>query len=270
MTNTVTFEGLGLSVPVTRVALSFLGINIYWYGIIIVAAVFSALLVALKNIKKVGITDDMLYDFLLWAIPVSVIGARLYYVIYKFGDYRGDLIKVLYIWEGGIAIYGALIGAFISLLAYCFLKKIPAYDMLDALSPTFILGQAIGRWGNFFNKEAYGSSCGNIFRMSFYDDRLGEYITNCHPTFLYESAWNLAGFFILMIIYKRFRRFRGIVFYAFVLWYGLGRFFIEQLRTDSLMLGNMRVSALVAAVTALLSVFIIAYRLLTITSAKSK
>ena len=132
--------------------------------------------------------------------------------------------------------------------------------MADALVPPLILGQAIGRWGNFFNKEAYGTSCNNIFRMSFYDDRLGEYITNCHPTFFYESMWNLAGFFILMLIYKRFRHFRGIVLYSYVLWYGIGRFFIEQLRTDSLMLGNIRVSALIAGVTAVLAAFVLIYK----------
>lgn len=248
----VGFPGLGLEFHIKRVAFHIFGWPLYWYGIIIACAVLACILLAVRNVKKVNLSPDTLYDYLIWAIPLSIVGARLYYVLSSWETYRSHPASILYIWEGGLAIYGAIIAAVITLLVFCRCKKVPAYDLMDACCISLILGQAIGRWGNFINQEAFGAATTLPWRMRILDE--AGRLVEVHPTFLYESLWNLIGFALLLYVFNRQRKFPGLVFWLYVLWYGMGRFFIEGLRTDSLMMGNIRLSQLVAALSAIAAV----------------
>ncbi len=247
--NEITFPGLGLSFNIDPVAFTFFGgKEIYWYGIIIVAGIIIAAALAVLNGKKVGITSAHISDYLLITVPLAIVGARLYYVILKWESYADNPIEILKIWNGGLAIYGAVIVSILTMLAYCRKNDIPAYDFLDVGAVSLILGQAIGRWGNFTNMEAHGGETGFFLRMGITEG--GQYM-EVHPTFLYESLWNIAGFVILLLIFRKWRSFSGKVFWSYCLWYGIGRFFIEALRTDSLMIGVIRVSQIVSAVLAI-------------------
>lgn len=254
MTNTVGFPGLGLEFTINRVAFTLFGREVYWYGLIIVLGLVLGTLIALKNTKKVGLSTEIIYDYLLFAIPACVIGARIYYVATSWSDYKDNPISVLYVWEGGIAIYGAILAAILTLLLFCKVKKIAPYDMLDCCCVGLILGQAVGRWGNFVNGEAYGTVTTLPWRMSI--EEAGR-ILEVHPTFLYESLWNLIGFALLLFLFHRKRTFPGKVFWTYLLWYGAGRFFIEGLRTDSLYVGDFRISQIVAVLSVILSVIML-------------
>ena len=254
MKHTIGFPGLGLEFEVNRVAFTLFGRDIYWYGLIIVLGLVLGTVVALRNAKKIGMSADTIYDFLLWAIPLSVIGARIYYVATKWSEYREHPISVLYLWEGGIAVYGSIIAAILTLLVFCKIKKIPAYDLLDCCCVGLILGQAVGRWGNFVNAEAYGTSTTLPWRMSLLE---GGRMIEVHPTFLYESLWDFGVFVLLMVLFTRKRTFPGKVFWNYLLWYGIGRFFIEGLRTDSLYIGSLRISQCVAALSVIVSVIML-------------
>ncbi|KRL02913.1 prolipoprotein diacylglyceryl transferase [Liquorilactobacillus capillatus] len=223
-------------------------IEVHWYGIIIASAVVLAVYLSVKEGRKRGIIDDDIYDMLLWALPFSIISARLYYVIFQWSYYADHLNEVYRVWDGGIAIYGALIGALITVIVFCRKRKIPVFLMLDVIAPTVILAQGIGRWGNFMNQEAYGAVTSLEFLQKlhlpiFIIQQMNIQGAYRQPTFLYESLWNIAGFIILFCLRGRKNLFkRGDVFLSYVTWYSLGRFFIEQMRTDSLMLGALRVS----------------------------
>lgn len=244
--NTISFPGLGLEFNINPVAFNFLGgKSVYWYGIIIVTGIILACLVAVKNGKKVNITSDHILNYMLITIPLAIIGARLYYVIFSWENYADNPLDILKIWNGGLAIYGAIIVSAITMIAFCRANDIKIYDFLDVGAISLILGQAIGRWGNFTNTEAYGTETDSFFRMGI--TKFGEYI-EVHPTFLYESVWNIIGFVILMVMFHKFRKFSGQILWSYLVWYGFGRFFIEGLRTDSLMLGPIRFSQLVSAV----------------------
>lgn len=251
MTHTIGFPGLGLEFEMNRVAFTLFGKEIYWYGLIIVLGLILGTVIAVRNAKKIGLSADTVYDFLLWAIPLSVIGARIYYVAASWSQYRENPISALYIWEGGIAVYGSIIAAVITLLVFCNIKKIPTYDLLDCCCVGLILGQAIGRWGNFVNGEAYGAATTLPWRMSLME---GGRLIEVHPTFLYESLWDFAVFALLLMLFNRKRTFPGKVFWNYLLWYGIGRFFIEGLRTDSLYIGSLRLSQCVAVFSVIVSV----------------
>ena len=228
---------------------SVFGRNIYWYGVLIAIGFILAVLYALKRSKEFGLTQDNILDCLIVATPIGVIGARLYYVIFNPSDYfgAGKWGNIVKIWEGGLAIYGGIIATILALLLVCRIKKISLASMLDVVSLGFLIGQCIGRWGNFFNREAYGAQTEVFCRMGLHYSSGTIYV---HPTFLYESVWNLIGFLILHSVSKKYRRFKGQIFVCYLGWYGLGRYFIETLRTDSLYLGStdVRVSQLLAAV----------------------
>ena len=244
--NTVSFPGLGLEFNINPVAFNFFGGKpVYWYGIIIVAGILIACLLAVKNGKKVNITSEHISDYMLITITLSVIGARLYYVILKWENYVDDPMEIIRIWNGGLAIYGAVIMAVITMILYCRTNRIRLYDFLDIGAISLILGQSIGRWGNFMNMEAHGGETESFLRMGITEG--GRYM-EVHPTFLYESLWNIVGFAILLIMFYKFRKFAGQIFWSYAVWYGFGRFFIESLRTDSLMIGPVRVSQIVSAV----------------------
>lgn len=253
--NKISFPGLNLEFDIDPVAFKiFGGKEVYWYGIIIVTGLIIAVLLALLNGKKVGISADNISDYMLITVPLAIIGARLYYCVFTWDSYKDNPFDIIKIWNGGLAIYGAIIVSVITMCLFCKKNNIKTYDFLDVGAVSLILGQAIGRWGNFMNAEAHGGETDNFLRMGITE--YGKYM-EVHPTFLYESLWNIVGFVILLVIFRKYRKFSGEVFWGYVLWYGIGRFFIEGLRTDSLMLGPVRISQIVSAVMVFAAVFAI-------------
>lgn len=247
--NQVSFPGLGLSFELDRVAFSVFGKEIYWYALIIVSGFLLAVLYGRKRASEFGLKKDDLLDMLLYAVPIAILCARAYYVIFNFGLYRNDPIHMLYIWEGGIAIYGAIIGSLVTVLVFCKKRNLPLGGMLDIGALGLLIGQSIGRWGNFVNREAFGGVTDLPWRMELYD--VASHGTICvHPTFLYESLWNALGF-VLLHFYSKKRKFSGEIFWLYAAWYGLGRAFIEGLRTDSLYFfgSGIRISQLIGIIS---------------------
>ncbi|KRL56531.1 prolipoprotein diacylglyceryl transferase [Furfurilactobacillus rossiae] len=223
-------------------------IEVHWYGVIITTGVFIALWLSIREARRRQINPDDLYDFLLWALPVALISARIYYVVFQWSYYQHHLDQIIAIWDGGIAIYGSLIGAIIVVILFTRWRKIPTFLFLDVLAPTVIMAQGIGRWGNFMNQEAFGKITTLAHLQALHLPQFiitqmdigGVYRT---PTFLYESVWDIAGFvFLLATRHIKGLYLRGEVFFIYVAWYAFGRFFVEGMRTDSLMLGPARVS----------------------------
>ena len=243
----ITFPNLGISVNPDPVAFTVFGKDIYCYGIIIACGFVLAAIYMMRRAKAFGITDDDVLDMLLWAVPVGIVCARAYYCIFYWDLFRDNPVSVLYIWEGGLAIYGGVIGGALTLLIVAKVKKLPAPVLLDVAALGAIIGQFCGRWGNFMNREAHGAVTDSFLKMGL-QNAAGEVIYY-HPTFLYESVWNLIGF-IGLHFYVRRRRFDGEIFVLYMTWYGLGRVWIEGLRTDSLYLFStgIRVSQLLAGV----------------------
>ena len=241
----ISFPALGLTINPTRF-LEIGSMKIYLYGLIIATGLILAVTYAMRRCKQFGIREDDILDGVLWIAPVSIVCARLYYVIFEWEHYAANPISALYIWEGGLAIYGAVIGAAVCVVLYCRLRKIRMRAGLDLVSLGFLIGQSIGRWGNFFNREAFGAETTVLWRMGLMNTA-GQVIY-VHPTFLYESLWNLCGLAILHTASKH-RKYDGQIALCYVFWYGLGRAMIEGLRTDSLYWGPFRVSQLLAAVS---------------------
>ena len=256
MTNyIIEFPGLGLSLnpPVGFHIGSF---EVRFYGLIIALGLILAVVYALSRKEQFGISEDDLMDGVLWIAPFAIVCARLYYCAFEWDMYKDNPISILYIWEGGLAIYGAVIGAAIGVIIHCkLIKKISVLAVLDLVSLGFMIGQMLGRWGNFFNREAHGGVTDSFLRMGLIHPELGigEYY---HPTFLYESLWNLVGFILIHFLSKK-RKYDGQVALYYVAWYGLGRALIEGLRTDSLWWGNFRVSQVLAAGSCLIAVVLL-------------
>ena len=229
--------------------------SIYLYGVLIALGLVLAVLYAWKRCKQFGINEDDLTDGVLWIVPVAVICARLYYCIFKWADYKADPISILYIWNGGLAIYGGVIGAAIGVAIHCKIKKIKLPALLDLVALGFLIGQCIGRWGNFFIREAFGSVTDSFLRMGLFNETTQTWEYH-HPTFLYESVWNLVGFVALHFLSKR-RQYDGQIALGYAAWYGLGRALIEGLRTDSLYWGPFRVSQLLAAISCFAGVIVL-------------
>ena len=224
------------------------GKNIYFYGVIISIAFLIGILFCTKNCGKFGLKEDDVYDVLIWMIPLSIVGARLYFVLFNLDYYLANPSEIIAVWEGGLAIYGGIIAGILVIFLVCRRKRISVAAMLDLLIIACILGQAIGRWGNFMNREAFGCETDVFCRMGL-TTPAGETIF-VHPTFLYESVWNLAGFIMLCIfVNSGKRRYDGQCLLIYFVWYGLGRFWIEGLRTDSLYVGStgIRASQLLSA-----------------------
>lgn len=254
----ITFPNLGISVNPSRVAFNVLGKDIYWYGIIIAAGFLLAVIYAMRRAPSFGLNEDNILDMLFVAVPLAIVCARLYYCIFYWDLYRDNPIAILYVWEGGLAIYGGVIGAVIGVAIFCRMKKLPIGPLLDVGSLGLLIGQMIGRWGNFMNREAHGAVTDGFFKMGI-ADAAGN-VTYYQPTFLYESVWNLVGFVALHFYSKR-RKFDGEVFLLYLAWYGLGRAWIEGLRTDSLYLFNtgIRVSQLLAALSCVAAIAVLVY-----------
>lgn len=242
----ISFPLLGLEVNPPR-CISIGPLEIHLYGLVIALGLLLAVMYAGRRCRCAGLSRDDLLDGVLWITPFSIVCARIYYCAFTWDAYRDDPISVLYIWNGGIAIYGAVIGAVIGVAVFCRVKKVRLLAVLDMTLTGFLIGQLIGRWGNFFNREAFGAATGSLLRMGLFNTRTGAF-EYYHPTFLYESLWNLAGFLILNACYGR-RRYNGQIALMYCAWYGLGRAWIEGLRVDSLYWGTLRVSQVLAAVT---------------------
>ncbi|HIZ16104.1 MAG TPA: prolipoprotein diacylglyceryl transferase [Firmicutes bacterium] len=260
----VTIFGLK-DLEINRVAFQIGDFKIYWYGVLIMLGVVLAFVYALLNSKRFGIDNNRMLDVVIVSLPVALICARLYFCIFY-----GNITEFFNIRSGGLAIYGGIIGAFIAGVIMCKIRKVDVLSMFDLASLGFLIGQAIGRWGNFFNQEAFGSEItwSTWFGMS--SENTGGKLV--HPCFLYESLWCILGFILLHILSKH-RKFKGEIFLSYAAWYGFGRFFIEGLRTDSLMfdimLGNKLVSIRVSQLVAALS-FVIAIVLLVVLFIKNK
>lgn len=254
--NEVTFPGINLYLNINRVAFSIGGIDIYWYAILIVLAFGIGIILCKKDDKKYNIDFDNILEVLIIVIPISIICARLYFVLFKLNYYLEYPKEILNIRDGGLAIYGGIIGAVITIAIYCKVKEISILDMLDYIVPYLALGQAIGRWGNFFNKEAHGIETNNIFRMGIVEN--GVYM-EVHPTFLYESICDFI-LFLILINFRKHKKYDGQLTLIYLLGYSSVRFIIEGLRTDSLMLGNIRISQLISALIDIVSLLILLYK----------
>ena len=265
MTNTVSFPKLGLEFTVNRVAFTLGSVTITWYGLLIAAGILLAMCFAFYQAKKFGIIADKLMDAALGGVIGGIVGARLYYVAFRWEDYKDDLSSIFKTWEGGMAIYGGLIGGLLIGLLVAKIRKVRILPAMDLAVMGFLIGQSIGRWGNFVNVEAFGGNTNLPWGMTSpaITGYLQQHLTELtelgmkidptapvHPTFLYESLWCALGF-LGLFLYKNHRRFDGEIFLLYSFWYGLGRLFIEGLRTDSLLIGQIRVSQLLAGVVSL-------------------
>lgn len=268
-TNIISFPGLGIGeFTINKIAVTIFGRDIAWYGIIITFGMVCGFIFAYLHSKREKISTDDLLDLAITVIICGVLGARAYYVIMRH-EYYHSFYSVIAIWNGGLAIYGGIIAGTISVLIFSRIKKISIAKLLDLAGPACMIGQAIGRWGNFMNAEAYGCETSLPWRMGLH--QIGYTVNNpaiyVHPTFLYESLWNLIGFIFICLLYDR-KKFDGQNFLMYITWYGFGRMFIEGLRTDSLMIGSIRVSQAVGAVTFVTGTVLII--ILTLLSSKKK
>ena len=242
--SSISFPALGIQVnPGRGFALG--SLTIHYYGLVIALGLILAVVYACKRAKHFGLKEDDILDGVLWVTPFAILCARAYYVIFSWEGYAADPISILYIWEGGLAIYGGVLGAVVGVTVFCRIKRIKLTAVLDLVLLGFLIGQAVGRWGNFFNREAFGAATDSFLRMGLYNT-VTESWEYYHPTFLYESLWNLAGFCLLHWLSFR-RRYDGQISLAYAAWYGLGRAWIEGLRVDSLYWGPVRVSQALAA-----------------------
>lgn len=260
MSETLSFPGLGLEYTLNRVAFTIGPVTIYWYGIIVAAAFLAGICYALWRVKEFGIDGDRMIDVTIVGAIGGIVGARLYYVAFSWDQFKDEPVRIFMTWQGGIAIYGGIIGAFLFGLMMCKLRGVRMLPMLDLAAGGLILGQAIGRWGNFVNIEAFGGNTTLPWGMT--SPSISSYLSShledlsaihmnidpslpVHPTFLYESLWCFTGF-IVIAVYTKHRRFDGELLLLYTAWYGLGRSVIEGLRTDSLLLGTIRISQLLA------------------------
>ena len=264
-------------IEISRVAFNLFGIDIYWYGIIIAIGVVLAFAYAMKAAKKFGLIADNVFDTAFIAVIAGFIGARAYYCIFynlmnPESENKYNIITMFTkIHDGGLAIYGGVIVGVITALIVCRIKKSPLLPLLDLAAPSFLIGQAVGRWGNFINQECYGApTAGNLpWGMAGTTIALDPIVIEAqkgstdpvlvHPCFLYESLWCAVGLLLIHFVGKRIRKFDGEVFLYYVLWYGAGRGWIEGLRTDSLYAGSVKVSQVVAITSAVLALIMIVY-----------
>ena len=263
--NEIVFPHLGIDVHVDSTAFSIFGLDVQWYGIMIVIGLLLAMGFAYRNMRRVGIDSDRATDAIIGGILGALVGARAYYVIFNWDAYKDDILSIFNTREGGLAVFGGLIGAVIVGGIICKVRKVKFLPMMDLCGVGFLIGQCVGRWGNFFNQEAFGKNTDSLFCMS--GGRVQQWIAMnynavggynqdvtmnaayaVHPCFLYESVWCLLGAVLLGITLKKWRKFDGQIILMYMIWYGFGRFFIEGLRTDSLTIGTLRVSQALSAV----------------------
>lgn len=272
--NTISFPKLNIEFPVYSTAFTIFGFEIKWYGIMIMLGALLAIIYCFRRMRKFGVDDDRAVDVVIVGFIGAVICARLYYVIMSWDSFKDDLSSIFAIRDGGLAIYGGLIGAILFGAIAAKIRKVKLLPLLDLVGIGFLIGQAFGRWGNFFNHECYG--CNTTFPWGMTSPRIQSELraeTNAifeatgmtvdptlpvHPCFLYESLWCVIGFIILHL-YSKHRKFDGELFFMYIGWYGLGRMMIESLRTDSLMIGHLRISQLVAGLCVVFAIAAIIY-----------
>ena len=235
------------------VAFSIGNIDIKWYSLLILAGIIIAFFLADFRAKKMELNKDFIFDVGFWVVVFGILGARLYYVLFNWGLYKNDLLEIFRIWNGGLAIHGGLIAGFITLFVYCKRRNVELFKITDIAVPSVIIAQAIGRWGNFFNSEAHGpiTSFENLKNLKVIPDFVIEGMNirgvYYHPTFYYEFLWCLLGFCLLLLISKLIKSLKtGQLTCIYLIWYSVGRFFIEQLRTDSLMIGPIKMAQLIS------------------------
>lgn len=257
---TITFPMLGDGFKFTASpTYQIFGLTLHWYGLIIAVGFLLAVWYGVKNCKHFGFDFDTIIDLLIWDVPMSIIGARIYYVVFYYSLYRDNFWEVFKIWDGGLGFYGALIATVITIIIFCHRRKIKVGAILDFAAPGLLIGQAVGRWGNFINREAFGVETDIFCRMGLTDSD-GETIY-VHPAFLYESLWNTLGLILIYIFLKKGKRkYDGQVFAMYLAWYGFARLVIESIRTDSLYLFNtgIRTSQLVGGLCILGSIIYLA------------
>ena len=253
----ISFPGLGIEINPPR-GFQIGSMSIYFYGIIIAFGLLLAVLYGLKRSSQFGLKEDDILDGVLGIVPLSIICARAYYCIFSWADFKNNPIEVLYIWNGGIAIYGGVLGAVIGVAVFCRIKKIRMATLLDIVLMGFLIGQMIGRWGNFMNREAFGAATDSFSRMGLLNRVTGQW-EYYHPTFLYESLWNLVGFIGMHFLSKK-RKFDGQIALGYAAWYGLGRCWIEGLRVDSLWWGPFRVSQMLAGISCIAAVSVLIWQ----------
>ena len=269
----IAFPNLGIYLENVPKNFSVFGFHIAFYGLIIGIGVMAGILLATREAKRTGQNPDDYWDFAIYAIIFSIVGARLYYVIFSWDNYKNDLSSIFAIWQGGLAIYGAVIAALLTLLVYTKVKKKSFWQMADTAVPGLVLGQIIGRWGNFMNREAFGDYSDGLLAMALPIDAVRQHEITAnhwahvaeganyimvHPTFLYESLWNL-GVLTVLLLYRKHKKFEGEISLMYLAGYGIGRFFIEGLRTDQLLLPviGLPVSQLLGIVAFLVCTIII-------------
>lgn len=278
----VTFPKLGWEFTIDNVAFTVFGKDIYWYAVIIAMGFLLALTYVFFNIKKFDVEIDPLIDVAIVGLLAAILGCRTYYVIFNFNSVfvpgetyeiwgsqiLGNIVKFLAVWEGGLAIYGGIIAAFAVGFFMCKRKKMNVFSTFDLASIGFLIGQGVGRWGNFMNQEAFGTPTDSVFGMA----SINTGSVPVHPCFLYESIWCLTGVLILHFINKHFKKFDGQIFLLYLIWYGMGRFWIEGLRTDSLWLipDVIRVSQLVAGLCVLAGTGLLLWKLIPIIKSEKK
>ena len=256
--STISFPGLGIEMnPPSSFSIG--SIDIHFYGVIIALGMLLAVVYAMRRTKQFGLKQDDILDGVLCIVPVAILCARLYYCAFEWDNYKQNPISILYIWEGGLAIYGGVIGAALGIIVFCNVKKLSLGAVLDLVALGFLIGQSIGRWGNFMNREAFGAPTESFLRMGLLNNFTSQ-VEYYHPTFLYESVWNAVGFIALHFLSKR-RQYDGQVALGYVAWYGLGRAMIEGLRMDSLYWGPFRVSQLLAAASCLVATAVLVWQI---------
>ncbi len=254
MVNMIAFPKLNIELMINRVAFTLFGKDIYWYGIIITIGFLLGVCFGIYRAKKYGINPDAILDVVLWGLPVCIICARLFYVLGDPGVLDGGFLKIIAIWEGGIAIYGAIIGAVIVGVTYSYIKKINMGLLFDVCAPCIMIGQIVGRWGNFVNAEVYGRVTDSLFGMSINGAACVE------PLFLYESALMLCGL-VLILLYEKYKKADGEIFLLYIMWYGVIRFFLETLRFEQyvLRIATLALSQLIALLAVIVSFAILMF-----------
>ena len=255
--SSISFPFLGLEVNPPRL-LELGPLTIHFYGAILATGLLLAMVYCCRRGKEFGLKENDILDGFLYITPFAIICARIYYCAFSWDEYAANPISVLYIWNGGIAIYGSVIGAIIGMAVFAKVKKVKFTAVLDLVMIAFLIGQFVGRWGNFINREAFGAATDSFFRMGLFNTVTGKW-EYYHPTFLYESVWNIVGFALLHFLSKK-RQYDGQMALGYATWYGLGRCIIEGLRVDSLWWGPFRVSQVLAGITCIAAVAVLAYQ----------
>ncbi|GGH76921.1 phosphatidylglycerol:prolipoprotein diacylglycerol transferase [Pullulanibacillus pueri] len=248
------------------IALTFGPLEIHWYGVIIISGLLLGYFIAYNELKRQRINPELLTQFVYFALPAAIIGARIYYVAFEWKDYKHNLSETIAIWHGGIAIHGAILGALLITLYFVRKKNLSFWQWTDIIAPSLILGQGIGRWGNFMNQEAHGGPVSLAFLEhlhlpSFIIQQMYIDGTYYAPTFLYESVWDIAGFILLFTLRRSVLKLKkGDIFLSYLVWYSIGRYYVEGLRTDSLMLtSSLRMAQVVSIVLIVVALFFFVY-----------